>query len=446
VEIEGKMRVSEAPVPNSEVRECLERILRSPAFRASTRPKQFLTFVVERKLAGRQDEIKERTIGAEVFGRTADFETAGDSIVRVNANEVRRRLAQYYKDPPVRDGVQIMLPAGTYVPEFTFLGSPAGQDSASSKSAKGPDARRQTGKELVSPLGGKLGSVPVLREFRQKSAAQEEAVHGGRPALWWTAGGAAAILVALWLTVALRAKPSPLDRFWLPVVRGRPAPVLCLPTTDTFQLSAEVTRDLQQLQPGGDVKLTAGQVMSFHNWHTSWPVLQATLDVSAVLQGKGRTPLVRIGTDLKTDELRGHPVIAIGSFSNPWTRQNVAGLRFTFDRGASDRDPPRIRDAKNPQRSWSLEHVFPEPQDKDYAIVTRTFNPATGEPFVSLAGLHSFGCQIAADFVSEPSLWEDLSARAPNGWEEMNLQVVLETNVIGTTPSPPKIVDAYFWK
>jgi len=28
----------------------------------------------------------------------------------------------------------------------------------------------------------------------------------------------------------------------------------------------------------------------------------------------------------------------------------------------------------------------------------------------------------------------------------MNLQVVLETNVVGTTPSSPKIVDAYFWK
>jgi len=39
------------------------------------------------------------------------------------------------------------------------------------------------------------------------------------------------------------------------------------------------------------------------------------------------------------DELRGHPIIAIGSFSKPWTQQNVAGLRFTFDRGVSDREP-----------------------------------------------------------------------------------------------------------
>jgi hypothetical protein len=93
-----------------------------------------------------------------------------------------------------------------------------------------------------------------------------------------------------------------------------------------------------------------------------------------------------------------------------------------------------------------LPHTYPEPQDKDYAIVTRTFDPVTREPFVSLAGLHSFGNQIAGEFVSQESSWNELAAHAPAGWEKMNTQVVLETNIIGTTPSSPKVVDAYFWK
>ena len=78
-----------------------------------------LTFVVGKKLEGREDEIKERTIGIELFGRIADFETSGDSIVRVNASEVRRRLGQYYQSRRT-DPVQIVLPPGTYVPEFVF--------------------------------------------------------------------------------------------------------------------------------------------------------------------------------------------------------------------------------------------------------------------------------------------------------------------------------------
>jgi hypothetical protein len=93
-----------------------------------------------------------------------------------------------------------------------------------------------------------------------------------------------------------------------------------------------------------------------------------------------------------------------------------------------------------------LPHIYPDPQAKDYAIVTRTFDPVTREPVVSLAGLHSFGNQIAGEFVSQESSWNELARRAPAGWEKMNLQVVLETSIIGTTPSSPKIIDVYFWK
>ncbi|NYF80818.1 hypothetical protein [Granulicella arctica] len=194
------------------------------------------------------------------------------------------------------------------------------------------------------------------------------------------------------------------------------------------------------------MKLGLSDVQSFHNWHVSVPVLQATLSLALALERKGKMPLVRMGTDLRRDELRGHPVVAIGSFSNPWTEQNVAGLRFTFDRGVSDKERPRIRDSLNPQRSWSLSHIYPEPQTKDYAIVTRTLDPATREPFVSLAGLHSFGNQIAAGFVSQDSSWNELARRAPVGWEKMNIQIVLETNIVGTTHSLPKIIETYFWK
>ena len=41
---------------------------------------------------------------------------------------------------------------------------------------------------------------------------------------------------------------------------------------------------------------------------------------------------------------------------------------------------------------------------------------------------------------------ELVAARAPAGWEKMNLQVVLECTMVGTTPGSPKIVDVYFWK
>lgn len=396
------------------VRECLERIVDSAAFRASHRPKQFLSFVVERTLEGRQDEIKERTIGTEVFGRTADFETSGDSIVRVNANEVRRRLAQYYHDAPTQDPVQIILPPGTYIPEFTFRDAPSAAPSPARAAPELPQ--------------GQVGEA--------------------RPRwLWWGAGAIITVSVSAVLPFFfLHSRSDALDRFWAPVLSVSSAPVICLPTRDTHRFMPDALREFDQLKPGGSMQLKFDQVERYHNWHVSMPVLQAAIAVYSTLQRNGRAPLLRIGTDLKQDELRGHPVIAIGSFSNPWVQQSVAGLRFTFDRGASDQESPRIRDARDPRRSWSLSSVFPRAQTMDYAIVTRTFDRTTGEPFVSLAGLHSFGCQIAGEFLSQPSFWKELSATAPNGWERMNLQVVLETMIIGITPSPPKVVDTYFWK
>lgn len=399
---------------NALVRQCLERILESPHFRASSRSKQFLSFVVEKKLEGRVDEIKERTIGIQLFDRIADFETSGDSIVRVNATEVRRRLGQYYQSSRNTDPVQIILPPGTYVPEFVFLEitSPAARPVVRS-----------------APLSLVVGRGQAQRSWR-----------------FWCGLAATAVLVTALLTLTLRPHPSNLDRFWQPVLDARSAPVINLPTTNTFQMEPEAMQQFSQLKPDELMKVGLNNVQAFHDWHTSLPVLQAALSVALALQRRGETPVLRMGTELSSDELRGQAIIAIGSFSNPWTKQNISGLRFTFDRSASDKDVPRIRDNQNPGRSWSLPSIFPKPQDKDYAIVTRTFDPLSHTPFVSLAGLHSFGNQIAGEFVSDESLWDELAHRAPAGWEKMNLQVVLETDVVGTTPSAPRIVEAYFWK
>lgn len=399
---------------NALVRQCLERILQSPHFRASSRSKQFLSFVVEKKLEGRVDEIKERTIGIELFDRIADFETSGDSIVRVNATEVRRRLGQYYQSSRNTDPVQIVLPPGTYVPEFVFL-------------------------EIASPAARAVGRGAPLSLVVGRGQAH-------RSWRFWCGLAATGVLVAAVLTLTLRPRPSNLDRFWQPVLDARSAPVINLPTTNTFQMEPEAMQQFSQLKPDELMKVGLNNVQAFHDWHTSLPVLQAALSVALALQRRGETPILRMGTELSSDELRGQAIIAIGSFSNPWTKQNISGLRFTFDRSASDRDVPRIRDNQNPGRSWSLPSIFPKPQDKDYAIVTRTFDPVSHTPFVSLAGLHSFGNQIAGEFVSEESLWDELARSAPAGWEKMNLQVVLETDVVGTTPSAPRIVDTYFWK
>src|ERR1700758_1956572 len=83
---------------HQEVSEQLKRVLESRPFKNSQRYRNFLKYVVERTLDGHSAEIKERSIGTEVFGRAADYDTTSDPVVRITAGEVRKRLAQYYSD------------------------------------------------------------------------------------------------------------------------------------------------------------------------------------------------------------------------------------------------------------------------------------------------------------------------------------------------------------
>src|SRR6476469_8177287 len=96
----------------------LARLLESPHFRNSKRSQGLLRFVVQAALAGDQNSLKERCIGAAVFGREAAYDTAQDPIVRNAAIEVRKRLAQYYLEPEHAAELRIELPSGSYIPSF----------------------------------------------------------------------------------------------------------------------------------------------------------------------------------------------------------------------------------------------------------------------------------------------------------------------------------------
>ena len=72
----------------------LERLLATPYFSHSRRFPAFLRYIVRTTVDGQGDQLKERTIGVEIFGKNADYDTALDPIVRVTAGEVRKRIAQ----------------------------------------------------------------------------------------------------------------------------------------------------------------------------------------------------------------------------------------------------------------------------------------------------------------------------------------------------------------
>src|SRR5215471_2540559 len=104
-------------VPAPLVRAELDRLLASELFARSPRLSSFLKFIVEKTLAGEGESLKEHVIAVELYGKSADFNTAEDPIVRIDARRLRDRLREYYAG--ARDGgVIISVPKGSYVPVF----------------------------------------------------------------------------------------------------------------------------------------------------------------------------------------------------------------------------------------------------------------------------------------------------------------------------------------
>src|SRR5690242_18009853 len=104
----------------------LARLLASPAFRTSKRCREFLEYIVQHTISGPTGALKERSIGVEIFQLPQDFDTGQHTIVRVTANEVRKKLAQQYlaENGTLRP-VKIDLPPGSYSAAFTWSAPPA---------------------------------------------------------------------------------------------------------------------------------------------------------------------------------------------------------------------------------------------------------------------------------------------------------------------------------
>ena len=99
----------------------LERVLASQCFSRNERLSRFLRFIVDRRLEGKDCEIKETVLAVEVFGRAANYDPKQDSIVRTEAARLRARLNEYYRGSGKSDALVIEMPKGGYVPEFRLL-------------------------------------------------------------------------------------------------------------------------------------------------------------------------------------------------------------------------------------------------------------------------------------------------------------------------------------
>lgn len=104
---------------NETIRQILRRILESKAFARSERLRAFLAYVVDKEMIGEGPQLKGYSIAIDVFDRPQAFNADSDPLVRVHAGKLRKLLKAYYETDGAGDEWHLVIPKGTYVPEYS---------------------------------------------------------------------------------------------------------------------------------------------------------------------------------------------------------------------------------------------------------------------------------------------------------------------------------------
>ena len=426
----------------------LELLLVHPLFFQSKRYPALLRFVVEQTLDGNADQVKERSIGMEVFARPPGYDANADPVVRVTAGEIRKRLAQYYYDPAHADEIRIELPTGSYVPVFLRTVETVEPPAA----LPAPPPVPATASDALQPPPSTMTEPPL--------AARNQPIvhHVAHPVL-------TLLLVFVTLLLGLGAGywyrqyresriPVPVvagqavDDFWLPMTAG--------PATVTFCLGEPARDSSGDTDPAQTIKHPKlAEPLYFRLRQSGLFALADVVTltrVTDVLDKQKKSFRVSAASEASFAELREGPAVLIGAFDNLWTMRLTRDLRFGFDSidGNAfivDRKMNGKQDHNGGAKTqwftaWDLPY---EKLARDYAIVARYRDSLTGQPVVIAAGISEEGTEAAGELISNPADLDALLQKAPANWRNMNIEAVIETQVIDGHSGPPQVRAVEFW-
>jgi hypothetical protein len=412
------------------IRGQLDLLVHDEVFRSSKRSVAFLKYVVEQTLSGSADQIKERTIGVEVFGRHPSYDTNLDHIVRTAATELRKRLATYYVDEKHRTELRMTLVPGSYIPRFALPGQARHAVLDPGTEMDGAEVPFETHSAHIQfgPLPLSANKMPVRELVSSKKRWLLVFVF------------AAVIAVSMAFLYGWTHQASPEDLFWKPVVETPGAVLLVVgdhPNGPPTLPETDGNRSFVTPVPSSD----SSQTVPFSDTVTIARVVGA-------LEARKKNVLIRRGNSSTFSDLREGAVVLIGAFNNEWSLRLTRPLRYSL---AMDPDQHLvyIRDAKAPSsRSWSWGTNQPRepvtgansPKIQDFALISRIRDSETGHVVVVIGGLYTYGTEAAGELLTDPDLMQAIAKETRLNGAARDLQIVLGTTVTDGTPGPPKVL------
>ena len=406
-------------------------ILADRSFKNSRRCQVLFRSLIDRALANEPDSAKERILGVEVFGRDPNYDTSADPIVRITANEIRKRLGQWYQEPDQQHNVKIRLDAGAYLLKFDFaqrILHPGAEEAKPPQEIAAP-----AGLQLPSTAAEVIPLPPVQRQQRTK----------------WTWSIGVGLLLALLLAMLFRHSGVFSSRdsvAWAPLLNSAQPVTICVP--DAYPMSISAGKSSQQTI--ADWQIVADMIakrelpsdLVQNRTITNTPLADAEVaqKIATWMTSHGGKTTPRGSSAIDLQDFRQRPVVLIGGF-NPWSLILLSNLRYSMRVDPAKHDK-WIQDAQDlSKRDWILEGGN-ELTAVDYAIITRVLDPETGQWILSMGGLRRYGTQAASDLLIESSYLKLLPPEiTPTG----NFQIVLKTNVINGNVGPPQILAVHTW-
>lgn len=411
----------------------LARLLESRHFKGSKRCSDFLEYAVTQALQGNLSQLKERTLGIELFNRRADYDTNSDPVVRATAGEIRKKIAQYYQES-APGTVQIALPVGTYIPRFEI---------------RIEREELNADHEAHNATGGLVDEVALINE--PGTTIQESAKWLTRPKAIAVITAIAALGIGatlfLYFRPAISSAKSPqqqdanyaLSTFWHPFVSA---------STDTVAVFSDVRsqgKGNRSSKSNFPTQLSTGKMASPGISGVGEVMGVHALDEDFALFHR---PLRAKRSNFFTfDDAMNENVIFLGSpLANPPMRLLQNNRNFVFQMVSDVSGEPRLGLVNLRPKDGETRLFTPTPNEQpikeDYALIVLAPGIHPERRILILAGITTFGTQAAAEFVSRPDLLKSLVSRLKvSGSGEIEpFEAVISVKIDDEVPVDERIV------
>jgi hypothetical protein len=437
------------PTPEEKL-EQLERILHSGVFHGAGSLATLLEYLVRQSIDNANSQVKEYTIALEVFGRGSEFDPRTNSVVRVQAKNLRAKLQEYYETEGKSDGVLIDLPKGHYRAVFSYINP---------EPVPTFDQGAQTGAGLQPARPG-----AVVQPRARKSGLATSVLISAIAVL-----SVAVVLLAV-SNVSLRSRgqlttPPGLgadaEGVWGPFLKADNSTLLVLSNPPVFrflnnsdskaaskeamqigleqaQMLARVLGDNLVMKQGGVPRL----VLSTSSY-TGMGEAIGLYYLTDMFRSAGLDLTLKQSRTVSAEDLKNRNVILLGSaWVNAWVEKLPVKEDFIYSVNASieNRGPlPGEEVQYKPRYNEQTGDV-----EVDYALITVKPGVTDEHRLMILAGLLSEGTQAAAEFMTKKENLRELSRRL----EQMSAddgppkyyQVLLKVDVDNRIPTTATIV------